>query len=94
MLMYRNAFHTSVIFIHFANKTTIDFCSLCCLGKAHQLHAPSSTTVYHTPLELIFSDLWGPASFKSTSDFSYYVTFFDAFTRFTWIYLLKTNQKP
>lgn len=33
------------------------FCSACCIGIAHRLHSPSSTTTYTSPLELVYSDL-------------------------------------
>lgn len=44
-------------------------------------------------LELIFSDSWGPVPFKSNSGFSYYITFVDSCTRFTWTNLLKAKSK-
>jgi hypothetical protein len=40
------------------------------------------------PLELVFSDVWGPAP-KSVGRYKYYVSFIDDFSKFTWIYLLK-----
>lgn len=45
------------------------------------------------PLELIHSDIWGLASIASKSDFKYYLHFLDDFTRFTWIFPLKTKSK-
>ena len=53
--------------IPFINKSELHFCCSCCLGKAHRLHSPSSNTTYNQPLELIFSDLWGPAPFVSST---------------------------
>ena len=40
------------------------------------------------PLELIHSDVWGPAV-ASSGGFKYYVSFVDDYSRFCWIYLLK-----
>jgi histone deacetylase 1/2 len=40
------------------------------------------------PLELVFLDLWGPAQ-TSVSGHNYYVSFIDAYSRFTWLYLIK-----
>lgn len=79
--------------IPYRTKTMLDFCNACCLGKSHRLHAPSSTHVYSTPFELVYSDLWGPSPFISTCGFSYYITFVDAHTKFTWIYFLKNKSE-
>ena len=40
------------------------------------------------PLELIFFDVWGHAQ-TSVSGHNYYVSFIDAYSRFTWLYLIK-----
>jgi hypothetical protein len=77
--------------IRSSNKNDM-FCSACCMGKAHRLHSPLSTTQYSTPLELIYSDLWGPAPVVSSNQFKYYISFIDAATRFAWIYLFKNKS--
>lgn len=61
------------------------------MGKAYRLYAPPSTTIYTTAFELIQTDLWGPAPFTSSSGYTYYITFVDAYTRFTLTYFLKNN---
>lgn len=43
-------------------KYNFTFCQACCLGKSHRLSSHSSSIVYTFPLELVFIDLWGPAS--------------------------------
>lgn len=75
------------------NKTPLDFCASCCLGKANRLPSHSSNFVYSQPLELIFSDLWDPTPFISINGFSYYISFVDAYNRFTLIYLSKHKSK-
>jgi hypothetical protein len=40
------------------------------------------------PLELVFSDVWGPA-IESVGRRKYYVSFIDDFSKFVWIYTLK-----
>lgn len=73
------------------NKTDLDFCSYCCIGKSHKLPSSPSNSVYSNPFELVLTDLWGPASYVSDQGFKYYVTFADAHTRFSWLYLLKAK---
>ncbi|XP_019432742.1 PREDICTED: uncharacterized protein LOC109339708 [Lupinus angustifolius] len=74
------------------NKSSVSSSShtLC---KAHKLHAPLSTSVYHNAFELVFVDLWGPASVHSYSGFRYYFTIVDAHSRFTWLFLLKQKSE-
>jgi histone deacetylase 1/2 len=63
-------------------------CDACQQGKSHQLPFSVSNYVAKTPLELIYSDVWGHAQ-TSVSGHNYYVSFIDAYSRSTWIYLLK-----
>jgi histone deacetylase 1/2 len=74
--------------IPFSNKTTIDPCVSCCLGKSHRLYAPLSNTMYTKPFEVIHADLWGPAPFVSHNGYNYYISFVDTYTKYTWIYFL------
>jgi histone deacetylase 1/2 len=74
-------------------KSQTSLCSACCLGKSHRLHAPPSTTVYHTPFELVTCDLWGPAPVQSSTGFTYFLTCVDAFSRFVWVYPLKLKSE-
>jgi histone deacetylase 1/2 len=64
-----------------SNKNNL-VCDTCQQGKSHQLPFPVSTHVIKTPLELIYSDVWGPAQ-TSVSGHNYYVSFIDAYSRFT-----------
>jgi hypothetical protein len=57
-------------------------------AKVHQLPFNNSIHVTTSPLELVHSDVWGPAV-SSVGGFKYYVSFLDDFNWFTWIYLLK-----
>jgi hypothetical protein len=62
----------------------------CERAKSHQLPYPRSSSVSSFPLQLIFSDVWGPAP-KSVGHYQYYVSFIDDFSKFTWIFLLKNR---
>jgi hypothetical protein len=69
-----------------SNKELV--CGPCQQGKSHQLPYPKSVSVSRQPLELILSDVWGPAP-DSIGRNKYYVSFIDDYSKFTWIYLLK-----
>jgi histone deacetylase 1/2 len=60
-------------------------CDACQQGKSHQLPFYLSTCVTKHPLEIIYSDVWGPAQ-TSVSEYCFYVSFVDAYSRFTWLY--------
>jgi len=73
------------------NKTSMDFCVACCMGKSHQFPTSPSYTLYTHPLQLIFCGLWGPSHVTSSLGYSYHVSFVDAHSRYTWIYFLKSK---
>jgi histone deacetylase 1/2 len=70
------------------NKAINLVCDACERGKSHQLPFSFSTCVTTSPLEIIYSDVWGPAQ-TSVSGHQFYVSFVGAYSRFTWLYLLK-----
>jgi histone deacetylase 1/2 len=47
-----------------------------------------SNKISSAPLELIYSDVWGPAP-TSVGRHNYYVSFIDDYSKYTWIYLLR-----
>ncbi|KAF7831376.1 Retrovirus-related Pol polyprotein from transposon TNT 1-94 [Senna tora] len=51
------------------NKNVDFFCEGCCMGKLHASPFPPSPTVYSKPLELVYTDLWGPAPVTSSRAF-------------------------
>ena len=62
------------------------------MGKAHRLPSHNSTFLY-SPLELIFTDLWGPSHVPSYASYTYHVSFIDAFSRYTWIFPIKSKAE-
>jgi hypothetical protein len=66
-------------------------CNACQGAKSHQLPFPKSSSVSKGPLELVFSDVWGHGP-SSVRKFKYYVLFIDDFSKFTWVYLLKSKS--
>jgi histone deacetylase 1/2 len=73
-----------------SNKETV--CDACQQGKSHQLPYPKSVSVSNNPLDLIFSDVWGPAP-TSVGRNNYYESFIDDFSTFTWIYMLRHKSE-
>jgi hypothetical protein len=89
--------HTSSVVVHqvlhdnsipFSESNKESVSDACQIAKSHQLPYPKSTSVSTSPLELVFSDVWGLAS-ESFGCFKYYVSFIDDYSNFTWIYLMK-----
>jgi hypothetical protein len=69
-----------------SNKNSV--CGACQQAKSHQLPYSISTSVSTQPLELVFSDVWGP-TIDSVGRYKYYASFIDDFRKFSCIYLLK-----
>jgi histone deacetylase 1/2 len=63
-------------------------CDSCQKAKIHQLPYDRSNNISNSPLELIYSDVWGPAPI-SVGRHAYYVSFIDDFSKYTWIYRIK-----
>lgn len=61
-------------------------------GKAHSLPYFPSTMNYTKHLQLVYSDLWGPAPLLSTNGNKYYLSFVDAYSKYTWVFSLKTKS--
>jgi hypothetical protein len=61
-----------------SNKDVV--CDACQKAKSHQLPYPTSTSTSSHPLELVFSDVWGPAP-ESAGRSKYYVSFIDDFSK-------------
>jgi histone deacetylase 1/2 len=67
-------------------------CDACQQAKSHQLPYPKSSSISQFPLDLIFSDVWGPAP-DSFGRNKYYVSFIDDHSKFFWIYLLRFKSE-
>ena len=82
-----------------SNKLPVDkirtqfMCPDCQLAKSHALPFKNSTFVSNSPLDLIFTDIWGPASVASTTDARYYVSFLNNFSKFLWLFPMKFKSE-
>ena len=68
------------------------FCNSCSTNKSHKLPFSTSTLKSTCPLDIIFSDVW-TSPVLSVDGFKYYVIFVDHFTKYTWLYPLKTKSQ-
>ncbi|KAI0507536.1 hypothetical protein KFK09_013662 [Dendrobium nobile] len=69
------------------------FCKWCITAKHHKLPFHTITHRSSAPLELIHSDVWGPAPTSSHIGYLYYLIFVDDYTRFTWLFLLRHKSE-
>uniref|UniRef100_A0A6N2KS64 Integrase catalytic domain-containing protein n=1 Tax=Salix viminalis TaxID=40686 RepID=A0A6N2KS64_SALVM len=63
-------------------------CDSCLCNKSQQLPFYVSTLKSRGPLDLIYTDVWGPAPISSSKGFRFYVIFVDHFTKYIWFYPL------
>ena len=70
-----------------------DFCNSCQLAKSHRLPFVNSNSRALKPFELVHTDLWGPSTVNSTFSVRYFLLVIDDYSRYTWLYLLKTKDE-
>lgn len=68
--------------LHYTYSQFFGFCDACQCNKVHKTHFPITAIKLKLPVELLHTDLWGPASECSMNGFKYYVSFVDDFTRY------------
>lgn len=85
--------------LHHALKTnnisftgTFSKCHNCLLNKSPKLPFSRSNISSSYPLEIVQSDVWGPAPFNSIDGFRYYVIFIDHFSKYVWFYPMKLKS--
>ena len=68
-------------------------CNSCKLGKSKILPFPIHKSKINNPFDMIHSDLWGIAPIISHANYKYFMTFIDDYTRFTWVYFLRSKDE-
>lgn len=72
----------------------IDFCESCIFGKHKRVSFNTSgRTPKQVKLELVHTDVWGPAAVSSIGGKSYFVTFIDDHSRKVWVYFLRHKSE-
>ncbi|GFY82736.1 hypothetical protein Acr_02g0009760 [Actinidia rufa] len=61
-------------------------CDLCLCNKSQRLPFHESSLKSRDPLDLIYTDVWGPTPVTSTEGYRFYVIFVDHFTKYIWFY--------
>lgn len=69
-----------------SNKTLHKLCTACQLGKSSKLTLSISPFKSKHVLDLIYSDVWGPAPCLSSGGHRYFVLFVDDYSRYMWVY--------
>ena len=82
-----NSSDSSIKAIH--NKV----CEICPLAKQKKLPFPISNSQSNKAFQLVHTDIWGPFSIPSYSGYRFFLTIVDDFTRFTWLFLMKTKTE-
>ncbi|KAJ9563127.1 hypothetical protein OSB04_008287 [Centaurea solstitialis] len=71
-----------------------DNCVACLKGKQHKSsHKSKEVNSISSSLQLIHMDLFGPTNVMSIGKKSYCLVIVDDFSRFTWVYFLKTKDE-
>jgi histone deacetylase 1/2 len=73
-----------------SNKESV--CDACQEAKSHQLPYPKLHSVSTQPLQLIFSDVWGPSPFCVGRNI-FYVSFIDDYSKLVRLYPLKHKSE-
>ena len=71
----------------------MDFCEICMYGKQKRVSfVKTGKENKKEKLELVHTDVWGPAQVSSLGGSHYYVTFIDDATRKVWVYFLRQKS--
>jgi hypothetical protein len=73
------------------NKDT-SVCHACQLGKSHRLPFPLSPSVSSGPLDLIFTDVWGPSIYLFVNGNRFDIGFIDDYSKFTWLFPMASKS--
>ena len=74
------------------NNSSSSFdCATCHLGNSKTLPFPVHGSRAFAYFEIMHTDVWGPSPITSHEQYCYFVTFIDDYSRFTWIYFLRSK---
>ena len=64
---------------------------VCKFGKSKTLSFSSHGSCTKTCFDIVHSDVWGISLVISHARYKYFVTFIDDFSRYTWVYFLRSK---
>ncbi|KAJ9546669.1 hypothetical protein OSB04_019212 [Centaurea solstitialis] len=71
-----------------------DICVACLKGKQYKSsHKSKEVNTISSPLQLLHMDLFGPTNVMSIGKKSYCLVIVDDYSRFTWVYFLRTKDE-
>ncbi|KAJ9545397.1 hypothetical protein OSB04_025104 [Centaurea solstitialis] len=74
--------------------TLDDNCVACLKGKQHKAsHKSKTINTISAPLQLLHMDLFGPTNVMSIGKKSYCLVIIDDYSRFTWVFFLRTKDE-
>lgn len=69
-------------------------CEGCMVAKQNHLPFPAQASYRATePLRVVYADLCGPITPQTVGGNKYFLIFVDDFSRYMWVYLLKSNDE-
>jgi hypothetical protein len=79
-------------FLPVAPNKMNSLCSSCSINKAHQLPFRPTSFQSHAPLDIIYTDVWGPAHCVGLDGSRYYLIFIDHYTKYIWFYPINAKS--
>lgn len=79
--------------VNFNINEKLPTCIVCLKGKMTQTRFPTKSEKEVAPLEIVHSDVWGPARTESNGGSRYYVTFIDEATRWCVVTFMKAKSE-
>ena len=73
------------------NKMTM-LCHSCSINKSHQQPFRTTSLSSTGPLEIIYTDVWGPTHSTGLDGSRYYLLFVDHYTKYMWFYPMATKS--
>ena len=75
------------------DEGVVDICEPCQMKKQHRIKFSINSAHNIGPLELVHSDVWGPAPILDRNEARYFMILIDDFSRKVWVFFLKKKSE-